>query len=94
MLNAIRQTVTVQNGGVIVLREPELPAGTQVEVIVMVEPGTLAQTVTLSPDELQRGLAQALTEAGYNTREKIIELVRAVKRDIADERERAQARPA
>ncbi len=54
----------------------------------MVEPGTPTQPVTLSPDELQRGLAQALTEAGYNSREKIIDLVRAVKRDIADERER------
>ena len=37
MVNAIRQQVTVQDGGVIEIRSPELTAGTRAEVIVLVE---------------------------------------------------------
>ncbi|MBW4540208.1 MAG: hypothetical protein KME43_13825 [Myxacorys chilensis ATA2-1-KO14] len=37
MLNGIRQTVTVQPGGLIELRSPELPPGETVEVIVLLE---------------------------------------------------------
>ncbi|HLF25279.1 MAG TPA: hypothetical protein VJG32_02990 [Anaerolineae bacterium] len=82
MLNAIRQTVTVQPGGVIVIRQPELPAGTQAEVIVVLE------AATLSPREPFDSAAfrAALAESGYDTPEKIVELVRQVKREQAEER--------
>jgi len=38
-------------------------------------------------DVLQKGFGAALSEVGYDSEEKIIELVRQVKREIADERE-------
>ncbi len=37
MIQAIRDRVTVKVGGVLELRHPELPAGTEAEVIIMVE---------------------------------------------------------
>jgi hypothetical protein len=37
MLNGIRQTVTVQPGGIIEVRSPDLPPGETVEVIVLLE---------------------------------------------------------
>jgi len=41
MLQTIKERVTVKPGGVIELRHPELPEGTEAEVIIMVEqPGT------------------------------------------------------
>jgi len=42
MVRAIRQTVTVQSGGTIEVRSPELRAGARAEVIVLIdgaEPG-------------------------------------------------------
>ena len=38
MTNAIRRTVTVQVGGLIQIRTPELAPGTVAEVIILVEP--------------------------------------------------------
>jgi hypothetical protein len=41
MLQTIKERVTVKSGGVIELRHPEVPTGTEAEVIIMVEkPGT------------------------------------------------------
>jgi hypothetical protein len=37
--------------------------------------------------QLQQELRQALVESGYSSKEEIVELVREVKREIADERE-------
>jgi len=37
MLHAIREKVTVKPGGVLELYHPELPAGTEAEVIIMVQ---------------------------------------------------------
>ncbi len=42
MLEAIRERATVRPGGVLELRHPELPAGTQAEVIIMVERSDVA----------------------------------------------------
>ena len=39
-------------------------------------------------DEFQREFSKALAEAGYDSREKIIELVREVKREMYEERRR------
>lgn len=38
MLNGIRQKAIVKPGGVIEICSPELPSGTTVEVIILVEP--------------------------------------------------------
>ena len=46
MLNGIRQTVTVQPGGVIELRSPELSPGETVEVIVLLEAKPTHQHLT------------------------------------------------
>ena len=40
----------------------------------------------ISPDTFAREFKKALEEAGYDSREKIIELVREVKREMAEER--------
>jgi hypothetical protein len=37
MVEAIRQTVTVQAGGTVEVRSPDLPAGVRAEVIVLIE---------------------------------------------------------
>jgi hypothetical protein len=43
MVAAIRQHVTVQPGGVVEIRSPELPAGARAEVIVLLERTAAAQ---------------------------------------------------
>ncbi|MBI1800330.1 MAG: type II toxin-antitoxin system Phd/YefM family antitoxin [Chloroflexi bacterium] len=50
--------------------------------------GTKAQAEqpTMPLDEFQREFHEALVEAGYDSREKVIELVREVRREIAVER--------
>ena len=42
MVNAIKQVVTVQSGGVIEIRSPELPEGARAEVIVILDDGAEA----------------------------------------------------
>ncbi len=79
---SIHQTATVQPGGVIILRQPQFSPGTQVEVFIMPARDELA---ALSDEEFSAGFDQALAEAGYDTVEKIVELVREVKREQADE---------
>ena len=37
MLQAIREHATVQPGGLLELRHPELPVGAEVEIVIMVE---------------------------------------------------------
>ncbi|MBW4478078.1 MAG: hypothetical protein KME54_14725 [Tolypothrix brevis GSE-NOS-MK-07-07A] len=44
----------------------------------------------MSPKQLEQQLKQALTEAGYDSREKIIDLVQEVKREIVAERQQQQ----
>jgi prevent-host-death family protein len=45
---------------------------------------------TRSIEELRREFRQALAEAGYETRDQVVELVRQVKRELADERAAAR----
>ncbi|NJM69234.1 MAG: hypothetical protein HC862_02840 [Scytonema sp. RU_4_4] len=49
--------------------------------------GEYQQRTLMSPKQLEQGLKQALIEAGYDSREKIIHLVQEVKREIAAERQ-------
>lgn len=50
--------------------------------------GVTALQKPLAPlAQLQQELRQALVESGYSSKEEIVELVREVKREIADERE-------
>ncbi len=90
MLNAIRKTVTIQSGGVIVIRQPELPPGAQAEVIVVLDTAPQPPREPFDPAEFRAALA----EAGYDTPEKIVELVRQVKREQAEERARALGKTA
>lgn len=48
------------------------------------------QRSLMSPKQLEQGFKQALAEAGYDSREKIIHLVQEVKREIAVERQQQQ----
>ena len=43
----------------------------------------IAEGIQMSASDLQRGLRQALEEDGYDTPEKIVALVRVIKREIA-----------
>ncbi|GBF81510.1 hypothetical protein [Aphanothece sacrum] len=45
------------------------------------------QPIAMTPEKLQYELKQALTEAGYDSREKIIQLVQDVKQEIFQERQ-------
>ena len=45
------------------------------------------QTMAMSPEKLQHELRQALTEAGYDSRKKVIQLVQDVKQEIFQERQ-------
>ena len=45
----------------------------------------IAEGIQMSASDLQQGLRQALEADGYNTPEKIVALVRDVKREIADD---------
>jgi len=38
-------------------------------------------------DQIQKGFGKALAQAGYTSREKVTELVKEVKREMADERQ-------
>ena len=79
---SIHQTATVQPGGVIILRQPQFAPGTQVEVFIM---PTRDELATMSDEEFSEGFSQALAEAGYDSVEKIVELVREVKHEQIDE---------
>ncbi|MGH8000587.1 MAG: hypothetical protein ACREPR_14450 [Brasilonema sp.] len=48
------------------------------------------QRTLMSPKQLEQELKQALVEAGYDSRDKIIHLVQEVKREIAAERQQQQ----
>ena len=41
---------------------------------------------TMPADEFEKGFHQALVDAGYDSREKILDLVRDVKQEIYEER--------
>jgi len=48
------------------------------------------QNPLISAEKLQQGLKQLLTDAGYDSREKIINLVQDIKREISQERQQKQ----
>jgi hypothetical protein len=52
--------------------------------------GEYQQRSLMSAKQLEQGLKQALTETGYDSREKIIDLVQEVKREITAERQQHQ----
>ncbi|MEC4814947.1 MAG: hypothetical protein SAK29_16950 [Scytonema sp. PMC 1069.18] len=52
--------------------------------------GKYQQSTLMSAKQLEKGLKQVLAEAGYDSKEKIIELVQEVKREIAAERQQQQ----
>ena len=54
------------------------------------EPSPFLEGTSASPKQLEQGLKQALVEAGYDSRDKIIHLVQEVKREIAAERQQQQ----
>lgn len=49
--------------------------------------GKYQQRTLMSAKQLEKELKQVLTEAGYDSKEKIIDLVQEVKREIAAERQ-------
>ncbi len=48
------------------------------------------QQPLISAEQLQEGLKQALRESGYDSREKIIQLVQDIKQEISQERQEKQ----
>lgn len=96
MMKAIQSTGKIDHEGKLSLDHP-LP-GTfprAVRVIILFEE-IEAEDIQISPDhpptamtseELQHQLQQALTVAGYDSREKVIQLVQDVKQEIAEERQ-------
>ena len=53
MQTALRQTVTIQKGGLIQIQSPELPDGAQVEVIILLESGPTGFSNSWSDEDLQ-----------------------------------------
>ena len=45
---------------------------------------------TMPADEFEKGFHQALVDAGYDSREKILDLVREVKQELYEERQQQQ----
>ena len=95
-MKAIQSTGKIDNEGKLSLDHPipgTLPSA--VRVIILFEE-IEAEDIQISPDhqptamtseELQHQLKQALTLAGYDSREKVIQLVQDVKQEIAEERQ-------
>ncbi len=52
--------------------------------------GNYQQRTLMSAKQLEKELKQVLVEAGYDSKEKIIDLVQEVKREIAAERKQQQ----
>ena len=52
--------------------------------------GKYQQRTLMSAKQLEKELKQVLVEAGYDSKEKIIDLVQEVKREIAAERQQQQ----
>jgi hypothetical protein len=65
MVTAIRQTVTIQSGGTLEVRSPELRAGDRAEVIVLIEekPGQASGLTLAALNELQASLKLTASEA-------------------------------
>jgi hypothetical protein len=81
----IRQTVVVGPGGVVVVRQPWLTPGAEVQVEILV-PGPLSASSDMSNEELSIGLAQALQAAEIDSPEKIVALIQEVKREQFQDR--------
>lgn len=91
-MKAITTTGKIDPSGQLSLDHPiEGTAPKSVRVIILFEEIELPATKNLmSAVELQKELKQAFTEAGYDSREKIIDLVQDIKREISQEREQKQ----
>jgi antitoxin YefM len=63
MLTGIREKAIVGEGGKIEITSPDLPIGTEVEVIVLVEEEMDATEYLLSTEANRRHLEQALLDA-------------------------------
>jgi antitoxin YefM len=63
MINSIRQTTIVGEGGKVEIRSAELKPGSTVDVIVLVEPEQGATEYLLSTEANRQHLMQALKDA-------------------------------
>lgn len=63
MISGIREKTVVKEGGKIEISSPELPTGTQVEVIVLVEEEQDETEYLLSSEANRRHLEQAMSDA-------------------------------
>ncbi len=55
----------------------------------ILKPSRFAVNIPLVPlEDLRQSVQNSLTESGYDSKEKIIELLQEVKKEIADERDR------
>jgi hypothetical protein len=88
-MKAITTTGKIERSGQLSLDHPlEGTAPRSVRVIILFEETDLPVKETLmSAEELQQELKQAFTEAGYDSKDKIINLVQDVKREISQQRE-------
>lgn len=88
-MKAITTTGKIDPSGQLSLDQPiEGTATKSVRVIILFEEIDLPATKNLmSAEELQQELKQAFTEAGYDSNDKIINLVQDIKREISQERE-------
>lgn len=88
-MKAITTTGKIDLSGQLSLDQPiEGTAPRSVRVIILFEEADLPGRKNLmSAEELQQELKHAFTEEGYDSKEKIINLVQDIKREISQERE-------
>ena len=74
MVAAIKQTVTVGPGGLVQLRSPQLQAGTQAEVIVLVES---LNGVTAPPTDQSLASFIGVGKGGFSSVEEVDKFIRS-----------------
>ena len=93
MMNGIRQTAIVQPGGIVELQSTELPVGSTVEVIVLID--VVSANVTIAPHPLsglsrdQRVAKIRAALGGWKDDSEIADIFT----EIAEERHAYQGRP-
>ena len=100
MMKAIQATGKIDNQGQLYLDYPIkgiVPSSVQVIILweetetkvnnVLGEINEYQQKPLMSAEELQQGLKQSLIDAGLDSREKIVDLVQEIKREIYQERQ-------
>jgi len=69
MIHAIKERVRIKPGGVIEISHPELPAGEEAEVIVMLDPTAEKATEEAVPDASVRPIWEIIEEIGASVPE-------------------------